>query len=101
MRTATPYTTVRSLPQAYRVPFVVDRTGAGRLRLINRGAERLEAVTLLLHGPGVLDATVIGPVPPGAAVRARVRGAQLERATSVVVRWFRPDGEEYLWRVVF
>ncbi len=79
----------------------MTRPGGGRLQLVNRSREQLESVVLLLHGPGILEAEVIGALPPRGSVSARVHGEDLERATSVVVRWFRPDGEEYLWRVVF
>lgn len=88
-------------PAAYPVPFAVTRPGDGRLQLVNRSQERLESVVLLLHGPGLLDVQHLGSLDPGGAMRARVRGERLEVATSVVVRWFRPGGEEYLWRVAF
>lgn len=88
-------------PAAYPVPFRVERGAAGRVRLVNRSDETLRCVTLFVLGPGLLDADVVGTLPPGDLVHARVRGSDLELATSLVVRWFRADGEEYLWRVAF
>lgn len=86
---------------AYRVPFHVERPGPGRLRLVNAGAETVSRVLLLVHGPGLVDADPIGALAPGEAVEARVRGRDLALATSIVVRWFREDGDEYLWRIAF
>ena len=44
---------------------------------------------------------VVGSVAPGDVIETRVRGRDLERSTSLVVRWFREDDEEYLWRIAF
>ena len=38
---------------------------------------------------------------PGQEVRLGIRGATLPLTAVLVVRWFRPDGDEYLWRVSF
>ena len=40
-------------------------------------------------------------VRPGGAISASVSGHDLARDTIVVVRWFAPDGAEYLWQVSF
>jgi hypothetical protein len=83
----------------YRLPFAVDRTRAPRLRLCNTGPERLRGVCLLLTGRGVMAAPATSVLDPGDSVDFRVLGRDLERDTTVVVRWIRPDGAEYLWRV--
>jgi hypothetical protein len=38
-------------------------------------------------------------VLPGEAVRASVTGVDPARDTVLVVRWFPPDGREYLWQI--
>jgi hypothetical protein len=86
---------------AYPVPFLVVRPGPGRVRLVNRSDETLRCVVFLVLGPGVLDAQVVGTVAPGEVIETRVHGTDLERSTSLVVRWFRADDEEYLWRIAF
>ena len=86
---------------AYPVPFLVVRPAPGRVQLVNRGAETLRCVVFLVLGPGVLDAQVVGSVAPGDVIETRVHGRDLERSTSLVVRWFREDDEEYLWRIAF
>lgn len=83
----------------YPVPFTVDRSRAPRLRLRNTGGERLRGVSLLLSGRGVMAAPAVSVLEPGDAVDFRVLGRDLERDTTVVVRWIRPDGAEFLWRV--
>lgn len=88
-------------PPAYPVPFIVVRPGPGRVRLVNRSDETLRCVVFLVLGPGVLEAQVIGSVVPGEVIETRVRGGDLARSTSLVVRWFRSDDEEYLWRIAF
>lgn len=86
---------------AYRVPFRVERHGCGRLRLVNRSEEVLNSVVFLLHGPGLMAARPGGLLTPGEHAELTVKGQQLERATAVVVRWARPNGEDYLWRISF
>ena len=38
-------------------------------------------------------------VLPGEAIRASVTGPDTARDTVLVVRWFPPDGREYLWQI--
>jgi len=86
---------------AYPVPFRLERLGRGRLRLVNRSDETLTGVVFLLDGPGVMAARPAGSLRPGARAELRVLGDDLARATAVVVRWSRPNGEGYLWRISF
>ena len=88
-------------PTAYPVPFLVVRPAPGRVRLVNRSDDVLRCVVFLVLGPGVLGADVIGTVEPGGVIETSVRGRELARSTSLVVRWLRPDDEEYLWRIAF
>lgn len=87
--------------EPYRVPFVFERERAPRYRLVNVGAEQLRGVSLYLRGPGVMTAVPTRPLAPGEGVEIMVRGDDLGRDTSVFVAWLRPNGDDYLWRVVF
>lgn len=87
--------------EPYRVPFVLDRSRAPVYRLTNISSERLRGVTVLLHGPGVLTFSPPGVLAPTQSLTFTVRGTDLTTATTVVVRWLRPLGEDYLWRVSF
>ena len=89
-------------PLAYRVPFVVDRSRAPvRYYLVNRSSETLDSVRLALLGSGLLLPVSQSRVRPGGVLGFAVRGPDLARGSVVVVRWFRPNGDEYLWRVSF
>jgi len=87
--------------EPYRVPFLFDRTRAPAYRLVNIGAERLRGVSVALAGSGVMSPVMPGALEPTQAIELRVRGAHLERDATLMVRWLRPNGEEYLWRVSF
>lgn len=86
-------------PVAYRVPWRVDRRHAPTYRLINAGAEPLWGVSLSLSGPAMMPATAPKRLVQGECLAITVRGRDIERDTVLFVRWFRPGGEEYLWRV--
>jgi len=89
-------------PLAYRVPFVVDRSNAPqRYYLVNRSEETLDAVRLCLLGSGLMLPLSSRRLLPGSTLSFAVRGSDLARNSVVVVRWFRPNGEEYLWRISF
>lgn len=85
---------------AYRVPWVFER-GDDRYALRNLGPEALTAVTFTLHGSGVMPATAPATLYSGEALEIVIAGQNLARDTIGVVRWFRPNGQEYLWRVSF
>ncbi len=90
------------LPEpAYAVPLRIDRSGAPRYRLINVGHERLVGLTYSLLGSGVMNSSAPRTLDVGAQTDILIRGDDLARRTVLVVRWFRPTGEEYLWRVSF
>jgi hypothetical protein len=89
-------------PPAYRVPFVVDRSRApSRYYLVNRSPEPLDGVRLSLLGSGQTLPASSRRMQPGGIVAFAPDGANLSRASVVIVRWFRPDGDEYLWRITF
>lgn len=89
-----------STESAYRVPWTFER-GDGLYRLRNLGLERLTAVTFALHGAGVMPVSAPSTLEPGDVLEIAIGGADLARSTIGLVRWFRPDGDEYLWRVSF
>ena len=84
---------------AYPVPWVVDRTAAPHLRLVNAGREPLRGVTISVAGGSRLRVSGPTSVAPGESVRASVSGRDPARDTVLVVRWFPPDGREYLWQI--
>ena len=86
---------------AYSVPLRVDRSRAPTYSLTNVGNERITGVTFCLLGSGVMPARAPLALEAGAATTLTIRGDDLARRTVLVVRWFRPDGDEYLWRVSF
>lgn len=91
-----------SFDSAYPVPFHVERdAGPRKYLLTNRGSETVDGVTLNLLGAGVMPASTPSTLQPGETLEVVISGRDLARSTILVVRWFRPDGEEYLWRVSF
>ncbi|TXN31281.1 hypothetical protein [Lacisediminihabitans profunda] len=97
--------TTHSLPDlddAYPVPFRLDRdTGPRRYLLTNAGTEPVDGVTVSLLGSGMMPASLPATLLPGESLEVMVSGRDLARCTVLVVRWFRPNGREYLWRVSF
>jgi len=85
---------------AYRVPFTVERHGR-RIVLRNMSDERIEALSLTMHGGGVVGTSSPSSLIPGQAIEIWVSGRELARSSILVVRWFRPNGDEYLWRLSF
>lgn len=87
---------------AYSVPFWIDRHHAPRLyRLVNIGDEAVRGLRVTLLGSGLLLPVDAPVLPPGIGVTLSVVGIDLQASSVVVVRWFRPDGDEYLWRFSF
>ena len=37
----------------------------------------------------------------GECLTVTVRGRDIARDTVMIIRWFRPSGDEYLWRISF
>jgi hypothetical protein len=86
---------------AYAVPFTLERCPGHRYRLRNAGNEVLRGITLTLHGVGMMSSSVPSTLDPGQSLEVTVAGRDLARSTILVVRWFRPDDVEYLWRISF
>ncbi|KQM58106.1 MULTISPECIES: hypothetical protein [unclassified Agreia] len=90
------------IDDAYPVPFAIERrTAPHAVVLTNRSSERLTALSFSLLGTGALRTSAPLILDPGRQVRLVVTGEELPRRGIVVVRWFRPDGTEYLWRITF
>ncbi len=87
--------------EPYRVPFLFDRSGAPVYRLVNVGSERLRGVTVALLGSGMMSPVMPGSLAPTEAIELRVHGDHLARDAMLQVRWVRPSGEDWLWRVSF
>ncbi|WP_348787292.1 hypothetical protein [Leifsonia sp. NPDC080035] len=85
---------------AYPVPWVVDRSAAPHYRIVNTGAQELRGVTVSIAGSSDVRVSSPASVRPGEAVRANVIG-EPARDTVLVLRWFPPDGREYLWQISF
>lgn len=83
---------------AYRVPFRLERTPPN-FRFHNEGDEPVHGVAVTIHGPGRLASNAPAKLQPGEALEVRIEGDELDAGTIAVVRWFRPDRTEYLWRV--
>ncbi len=95
-----------STEDAYRVPWHFERGDGLAMplncyRLRNLGQERLTAVTFNLYGSGITPASAPATLEPGDALEIVISGHDLAKDTIGLVRWFRPTGQEYLWRVSF
>ena len=78
------------------------RQNAGAIRSISFAVMVLEfAISLHLLGSGTMLSRAPVTVRPGERLSTTIRGDDLALDTILVVRWFRPDGGEYLWRVSF
>jgi hypothetical protein len=87
--------------EPYPVPFLFDRSRAPVYRLVNIGPERLRGVSVSLLGAGLMSPVMPGALEPAATIEMRVLGEALARDAVLVVRWLRPSGEDWLWRVSF
>lgn len=90
-----------SAETAYAVPLRVDRTAAPIYRIVNVGHEPLVGLTFSLLGSGVMNTGTPRRLDVGGVLEVTIRGEDLARRSVLVVRWFRPSGDEYLWRVSF
>lgn len=87
---------------AYRVPLRLDRRGAAGVYLLtNVGDEPLRGLSFSLLGAGLMRASPPLLVVPAQQVQLTIRGDELPVSAILIVRWFRPNGDEYLWRVSF
>ena len=86
---------------AYPVPFVFDRSTPPRYRLRNASLETLTGVRFSLLGAGSMPVQAPITLGPGEVAEIPIHGSDLARATVLVVRWHRANGDEYLWRASF
>ena len=87
---------------AYPVPFQFERdTGPRRYLLTNRGNEVVSGVMVSLLGAGVMPATAPSTLEPGESLEVVISARDRAVGTRLVVSWFRPSGEEFLWWVSF
>jgi hypothetical protein len=88
-------------PPAYAVPFWIDRTLAPHLhRVVNLGDEPVRGLRVSLLGSGHLLPMETTSLGPGSSFTLTTLATD-SRDSVMVLRWFRPDGEEYLWRFSF
>lgn len=92
-----------SASRAYRVPFLVDRSTPPWYRLIHVGDADVRGVTVTeLDGSGgIVGSSAPVRLSPGDELPFAVRTRAPEISTTVIVRWFRHDGAEYVWRLSF
>lgn len=83
------------------MPFTFDRSHPPRFRLTNQGPEVVRGVSATLLGRGLMPAGPPRSLRPGEHLEVTIRGDDLARETTLVIRWLRPNDEEYLWRVAF
>lgn len=86
---------------AYRVPWRVDRRRAPWYALLNIGDEPAHAVQLSSLGDGRLLWQPLLRVEPGGQLTFVLRADDPARDCIATLRWFRPNGDEYLWRIAF
>ncbi|WP_258046134.1 hypothetical protein [Leifsonia shinshuensis] len=97
-----PLAPLRDRRFAYPVPWTVDRSGAPHFRLVNTSADVLRGVTVSIAGSSSVRVSPPSLIRPGEAVRASLSGpGDPALDTVLVIRWFPPDGREYLWQVSF
>ena len=85
-------------PLAYRVPFMLERDRARHTYLLtNTSPETVHGVTFTMHGSGVMAISPPRTLRPEHGIEVTIA----TREAILVVRWFRPNGTEYLWRVEF
>ena len=87
-------------PLAYRVPFLLEREPARHAYLLtNTSPETVHGVTFTMHGAGVMAVSPPRVIKPEHGIEVTI--ATGAREAILVIRWFRPNGTEYLWRVEF
>jgi len=83
----------------YLLPWqVTQRSEGGLLELRNVSAERLTFVRFAVAGTGELALTLPRHAEPGETISVAFHEGCPPGAESLVtMRWFRPNGREYLW----
>lgn len=84
---------------SYPVPFAIDRSRSPRLLLQNASTETLHWVRVEMAGRGLAAAPLTPRLPPGGVLEVGVHGSQLALDSRLIVRWRRPNGDEYLYGV--
>jgi len=87
--------------EPYRLPLLFDRSRAPLYRVINISDEPLRGVTALIDGSGMMPAMAPMLLLPRQYVDLHIRGDDLALSTTLIFRWVRRNGDEYLWRVSF
>ena len=87
--------------EPYPLPFIFDRSRAPVFRLRNMSLEPVRGVTATLLGSGLMAAGLPRMLRPGEQLELLIRGEDLARESTLVIRWLRVNGDEYLWRVAF
>ena len=82
---------------AYRVPFLLERQPP-TYRFLNDSPEPVHGVAVIVHGVSALAANSPAKLQPGEQLEVTIDERHLATGSLLVVRWFRPDGVEYLWR---
>ncbi len=82
---------------AYRVPFRFDATPP-LYRLRNESSEPVIGVSVVVHGSQGLAANAPARLQPGEELEVTIDERHRASGSLLVVRWFRPNGVEYLWR---
>jgi hypothetical protein len=82
---------------AYRVPFRLDRRPPA-YRFLNESDEPVHGVAVIIHGASALAANNPVKLQPGEELEVTIDPRHRVQGALLVVRWFRPDGVEYLWR---
>ncbi len=82
---------------AYRVPFTLTRQPPA-YRLRNDGDEPVHGVAVIIHGASALAANNPVKLQPGEELEVTIDAQYRTPSSLVVVRWFRPNAVEYLWR---
>lgn len=85
----------------YRVPLFFDRSRAPLYRVVNISDEPLRGFMGLISGSGMMPAMDPMLLLPRQYVELHLRGDDLAVATTVIFRWMRRNGDEYLLRVSF
>ncbi|MCU1528752.1 MAG: hypothetical protein JWP75_2515 [Frondihabitans sp.] len=88
-------------PPAYAVPFWIDRRLAPQLHhVVNVGDETVRGLRVSLLGSGHLVPMSTVSLGPGSSFTLATLATDSQDSV-MVLRWFRPNGEEYLWRFSF
>lgn len=91
---------------ALRVPWRVSACVVpGVVEVEHCGWRPAHSVRFALAGNGMLGLSLPGTVLPGERVRVAVRGGLARDCAAapdamLVLRWFEPDGREFLWPIV-